>query len=359
MKLSLRASFALSILFSLAIVAASQTGKFTIQIVAAQSQTEAEELVSLLKANGVEAYVLKSVILGKGTFYRVRTGTFSNPNEARRYGESLKQKGVVPEFFVAPYEAPKAGSSPAAPVDQTLSAPDNLEAAKTEPAVKKTGKAKKEPAAVAANTNPAPESAKPAAKESAPPESASTSAPPASSVTSSPTPPAGPTVSFAQFRNPQIGFSFEYPAHWTGNPLTADDAQAQRVNAGAYFQSADDNAFLHVIWNELEKANNPANNNDLIVEVILNSMKSGKETKTMEATSRRVEETKSQIKTYLDLRASFLLPGQTAPLDFLGKALIIRANKGILLAAVFFSKDAPPTVPGLAEKVIASLKIPE
>ncbi|MBL8191459.1 MAG: SPOR domain-containing protein [Acidobacteria bacterium] len=350
MKLSLRASFALCVLLFLAIVGASQTGKFTIQIVAAQSQTEAEELVSLLKANGVEAYVLKSVILGKGTFYRVRTGTFPNANEARKYGESLKQKGIVPEFFVAPYEAPKASSSSAKPADQTLSVPDNLETGKKEPATKKTGKAKKEPAVVAANTNPAPEPAKPAAKESSPSE--------ASSVTSSPTP-SVPAVSFAQFRNPQIGFSFEYPAHWTGNPLTADDAQAQRVNAGAYFQSADDNAFLHVIWNELEKANNPANNNDLIVDVILTSMKSGKETQKMEATSRRVEETKGQIKTYLDLRASFLLPGQTAPLDFLGKALIIRASKGILLAAVFFSKDAPPSVPGLAEKVIASLKIPE
>ncbi len=351
MKLYLRASFALCILLFLTIFAASQTGKFTIQIVAAQSPTEAEEMVSLLKANGIEAYVLKSVILGKGTFYRVRAGKFSNANEARKYGEGLKQKGIVPEFFVAPYEAPKPGDSPAKPVDQTLSAPDNLEAGKTEPAVKKSGKAKKEPAVVAANTNPAPEPAKPAAKEPSPSEASS-------SVTSSPTP-TGPAISFAQFRNPQIGFSFEYPAHWTGNPLTADDAQAQRVNAGAYFQSADDNAFLHVIWNELEKANNPANNNDLIVEVILTSMKSGKETKTMEATSRRVEETKSQIKTYLDLRASFLLPGQTTPLDFLGKALIVRASKGILLAAVFFSKDAPPTVPGLAEKVIASLKLPE
>ena len=178
-------------------------------------------------------------------------------------------------------------------------------------------------------------------------------------MTSSPAPSTGATVNFAQFRSSQIGFSFDYPAHWTGNPLTADDAQAQRVNAGAYFQSADDNAFLHVIWNELEKANNPANNNDLIVDVILTSMKSGKETRTMEATSRRVEETKGQIKTFLDLRATFLLPGQTSPLDFMGKALIIRANKGILLTAIFFSKDAPSNVPGLAEKIIASVNLPE
>ena len=121
----------------------------------------------------------------------------------------------------------------------------------------------------------------------------------------------------------------------------------------------DDNAFLNVIWNELDKANNPANNNDLIVDVIMNSMKSGKETQKMEATSRKVEEVKGQIKTFLDLRATFQMPGQNSPLDFAGKALIIRASKGILLVAVFYSKEAPATVPGLADKVIASVKTPE
>ncbi|MDX2042101.1 MAG: SPOR domain-containing protein [Acidobacteriota bacterium] len=351
MKLFLRASFALSILLSLTIFAVSQSGKYTIQIVAAPTQTEAEETANLLKAKGVDAYVLKSFLPGKGTFYRVRAGSFSNANEARQYGESLKQKGIVPEFFIAPFEAPKNPGSPEKPANKTLALPDKPEAVKSEPA-QNTAKPKKEPPAVVANNSPAPEPVKTAPSESAQPES--------SSVTSAPSPTTGGTAAnFAQFRNSQIGFAFDYPAHWTGNPLTPDDAQAQRVNAGAYFQSADDNAFLHVIWNELEKANNPANNNDLIVDVILTSMKSGKETKTMEATSRRVEETKAQIRTYLDLRATFVLPGQTSPLDFLGKALIIRANKGILLTAIFFSKDAPATVPSLADKVIASVKIPE
>lgn len=350
MKLLLRASFALSISLFLAIVAASQSGKFTIQIVAAPTQIEADETVNQLKAKGVDAYVLKSFLPGKGTFYRVRAGSFSNANDARKYGETLKQKGVVPEFFIAPFEAPKEGSSPEKNATKTLALPDKPEASKPDSA-KNSSKSKKEAMTAAVNNPPATEPVKPATKEPAPPES--------SSVTSAPTPTTATAVNFAQFRSSQIGFSFDYPSHWAGNPLTPDDAQAQRVNAGAYFQSADDNAFLHVIWNELEKANNPANNNDLIVDVILTSMKSGKETKTMEATSRRVEESNAQIKTYLDLRATFVLPGQTAPLDFLGKALIIRANKGILLMAVFFSKDAPPTVPGLADKMIASVKVPQ
>lgn len=346
MRFILRASFALSALLFLTIIAAAQSGKFTIQIVAVPSQAEAEVTVRELKTNGIEAYVLKSLIPGKGTFYRVRAGVFSNANEARKYGESLKQKSIVPEFFVAPYERPtavpalpapkpaptKEETSPAKPSLKTAVAPPTKEPAKSPAPVKEIPKETN-----ANNATPSP------VKESVPP-------PVASSVTS---------VGFAQFKDPQIGFTFDYPAHWSGNPLTSDAAQAQRVNAGAYFQSVDDNAFLNVIWNELDKANNPANNNDLIVDVILTSMKSGKETQKMEAASRRVEEVRGQIKTFLDLHATFQMPGQNSPLDFLGKALIVRANKGILLVAVFYSKDAPASVPSLAERVIASVKTPD
>ncbi|MEK7830183.1 MAG: SPOR domain-containing protein, partial [Acidobacteriota bacterium] len=332
---------ALSAMLFLTIIAAAQSGKFTVQIVAVPSQAEAEVTLRELKANGIEAYILKSQIPGKGTFYRVRAGIFSNANDARKYGETLKQQSIVPEFFIAPYErptaapvltapAPAAAKEEAKPV-KTAAAPVTKEPAKT------TAPVKEPPKETAANNT------KPSSVKEPPP-------PVASSATS---------VSFAQFKDPQIGFTFDYPAHWAGNPLTSDAAQAQRVNAGAYFQSVDDNAFLNVIWNELDKANNPANNNDLIVDVILTSMKSGKETQKMEAASRRVEEVRGQIKTFLDLRATFQMPGQNSPLDFLGKALIIRANKGILLVAVFYSKDAPATVPGLADKVIASVKTPE
>lgn len=338
MRLIYRASLALSALLFLTIFAAAQSGKFTVQIVAVPSQAEAEVTIRELKANGIEAYVLKSQVPGKGTFYRVRAGIFSNASDARKYGETLKQQNIVPEFFIAPYERPAATPVLVAPTKEeakpvkTAAAPAIKEPAKTPASVKET------PKEIAVNNSTAAPAKEPVAQ------------PVASSMTS---------VSFAQFKDPQIGFTFDYPAHWAGNPLTSDAAQAQRVNAGAYFQSVDDNAFLNVIWNELDKANNPANNNDLIVDVILTSMKSGKETQKMEAVSRRVEEVKGQIKTSLDLRATFQMPGQSSPLDFVGKALIIRASKGILLVAVFYSKDAPATVPGLADRVIASVKTPE
>ena len=164
MKSLLRASFALSILLFLAVVAASQTGQYTVQIVAAPTQTEAEETVSQLKAKGVDAYVLKSFVSGKGTYYRVRVGAFRNANEARKYGETLKQKGVVPDFFIAPYEAPKESGSPEKPVAKTAAIPDKPETTKPEPAVKNAAKVKKDPATVPAKNPPATARANPAPK---------------------------------------------------------------------------------------------------------------------------------------------------------------------------------------------------
>ncbi len=352
-----RASLALSALLFLTILTAAQSNKFTVQIVAAPSQAEADATVKELKAKGIEAYIVKSIIPGKGTFYRVRAGSFTNASDARKYGETLKQQGIVSEFFIAPYERPT--SSPATlalPPDakgETASIPKPTAKPADKPAVT-TAPAIKEPVKTA---TPVKETPKETTTNNGPKTSpAKTPAnPPVASSSAS----MAPAPSLTSFKDPQVGFSFDYPAYWVVNPLTSNAAQAQRVNAGAYFESVDDNAFMNVIWNELEKANNPANNNDLIIDVILTSMKSGKETQTMEVTSRRVEDNKSQIKTYLDLRASFLLTGQTTPLEFIGKALIVRTSKGILLVAMFYSKEAPAHVPGLADKVIASVKTPE
>lgn len=369
MRLIHRASFAFSLLLFLAIFAVAQAGKFTVQIVAAPSQAEADTTVKELKSKGIEAYIVKSLVPGKGVFYRVRAGVFGNASDARKYGETLKQQGIVPDFFIAAYERP----TPAASVSQPdmASVPAAPPKTRTKPAGKSVEKAavpepaNKEPEKTSPPVVTEPPKATPAVKEPAK-ETATNTAPKTSTgKESAPTAVASsavsttPAVNFTQFKDSQVGFTFDYPAYWAVNPLTSNAAQAQRVNAGAYFESVDDNAFMNVIWNELEKANNPANNNDLIIDVILTSMKSGKETQSMEVTSRRVEEVKGQIKTYMELRAKFVLAGQTSPLEFLGKALIVRASKGILLVAMFYSKDAPAQVPGLAERVIASVKTPE
>lgn len=338
-----RASVALFILFSLSITVAAQSGRFTVQLEAAPTQADAEQRVKDLKAKNIEAYILKSQVPGKGTFYRVRVGMFPNANEARQFGASLKQQGLIPDFFIAPFERPKD--------EVASSAKPSAAKQPVPPAIKEP--AKESPGEIAKNNAPK-ESLKSAVANNNPPPSASgkeaSTAPVASSVS---------MPAFTRFQDPQTGFSFEYPSYWTGKPLNSDDAKAQRVNAGALFQSPEDSAFLNAIWNELEKANSPANDNNLIVDVILKSMKSGEGTKMMEETGRRIEEVNGTIKTYLDLRATFITPGQTAPMDFLGKAVIIRTGKGILLLAVFYSKEAHANVPNITDKIIASIKAPE
>jgi len=362
-----RAGFALFTSLLLTILAAAQSGRYTVQLEAAQTQADAEERVKELKAKGVEAYILKIQVPGKGTFFRVRVGTFPNANEARQFGASLKQQGLVPDFFIAPFERPKeelasATKPPAkSPVPTAIKEPVN----ETPKEVVKNDPPAEVPKPEAAPKNEIPKEVvrnDPPNEPVKPKESVKNDPSPAVAATDGSPAPVASSVSmpaFTKFQNPQIGFSFDYPAYWSGKPLNSDDAKAQRVNAGALFQSPEDSAFLNAIWNELEKANSPTNDNNLIVDVILKSMKSGEGTQMMEEVGRRIEEDNGKIKTYLDLKASFITPGQSAPMDFLGKAIIIRASRGILLVAVFYSKEASANVSMITDRIIASVKAPE
>jgi hypothetical protein len=80
----------------------------------------------------------------------------------------------------------------------------------------------------------------------------------------------------------------------------------------------------------------------------------------MDEVGRKVVEDKQKghVKTFVDLRATFQ-QGQSAPLNFIGKAVIIRTTKGILLVATFYSKDSRTEVAAVADRVIASVKAPE
>jgi len=326
----------------LATFAQAQETRYAVQLEAAPMQAEAEAKVNRLKAQGVQAYVVKSTIAGKGTFYRVRVGNFTTQSVARKFGEDLVRRGVAPEFFVAPYEQPLSDTTAAKPVVKPTPAP-----ATANPVVKATPK---NPAPAANSPNPAPAKSTPAsvAANSNPPRNA-----PDTTTTS-----AGAAAAFARFQDPSVGYSFEYPSYWAGQPLDPKDAADQRVNAGALFKSAEDSAFLNAIWNKLDKANSPDNDNDLIVEIILKSMSSGDGTQLKE-TSRKVVNENGLVKTYLDLKAVFQSQGQTTPLDFVGKAVIVRASKGILLVVAFYSKDASPNSAAIADRIIASVRAPE
>src|SRR5215813_2723618 len=110
---------------------AAQFGAFTVK-------EEAEEKVRELRAKDVAAYIVKSSIPGKGVFYRVRAGFYTNQNQAKKFGASLVERGVVSEYFITAYErpnetpastiAPKAQPSGPAPPRTNQSTPNNLPA---------------------------------------------------------------------------------------------------------------------------------------------------------------------------------------------------------------------------------------
>jgi len=395
-------------------LAGAQGALFTVQIKASPTRAAAEEEVRQLKAQNISAYIVKSDVPGKGVFYRVRAGVFSSRNDANKYGANLQQRGVISEFFVTVYEkaddevasrpaptgpppakarpnqpAPNSpsGEAPAPVRPATQKRPDsaNLNNAPGEapapvrPATQKRPDSANlnNPPGDAPSPDPAPSKPTTVARTNPPVNSvaansttnseANTPTRPAPTTANDPglrasvgeAPSSTPPSGYLRFRDPKIGYSFDYPDYWTGQPLSDKEASDQRMNAGAMFSSQKDSAFISAIWNELDKANNLSNENDLIVDVILRSMSASDGISKLEETARRVENRDGLIKTYLELKAVFQTQEQSAPLDFLGKAVIVRANRGILLVATFYSKDAAANVAAAADKIITSARAPE
>ncbi len=309
----------------------AQRVKYTVQLEATSILEAAREKVGRFRDQGLDVYIVRSEVPGKGTFYRIRTGVFPSQQLARNYGADLKRRGVVTDYFIATYEEPRndwmGGDAAVKPVEKKPEAPVKMaSAAPTEPP----------PAPSRIETKPA----DPAPSDISIPDT-------------------GTTVSFSVFRDPAYGFSLEHPKYWEGGPFPPNDLASQKIDAGAMFKSYQDASFLNIIWNNLDKANSPDNDNDLIVEVILKSMGAGEGTQKMNETARKVVTEAGNIKTMLELQATFQTKGQEEPLDFLGKAVIIRASKGILLVVAFYSKQSQPYVAQIADRIISSVQVPK
>jgi SPOR domain len=365
MRLLHRSFFSSALVLMLFGPVGAQDATYTVQLKASPTRAEAEEEVRQLRAKNIPAYIVKSDVPGKGVFYRVRAGVFPNRDDAKRFGADLQQRGVISEFFVTPYENPAGEAASAATPksasqtkatakpNQPAATPGNTPGAVLTATSRPIAKAQTSPP-VSSATNPAASSSTGALRSAPNPAnnpglSASVGGAPASA------PPSG----FVRFQDPKIGYSFDYPDSWTGQPLSEREAIEQRMNAGATFSSEKDAAFLNVIWNELDRANNPTDENDLIVDGILNGMSTSDGISKLEETARRVESRNGLIKTYIDLKAAVQIQGQSAPLDCLAKSVIIRASRGILLVAVFYTKDAAPNVASAADKIIASARAPK
>ncbi len=79
-------------------------GSLTIQLGAYKSLGEAQQRVAKLKAAGIEGRVIKAEVPGKGTWYRVQSGRFTNEAEASKHAGELRAKGVAQDFIVTGYQ---------------------------------------------------------------------------------------------------------------------------------------------------------------------------------------------------------------------------------------------------------------
>jgi len=87
-------------------LASAEANPYTVQFEATPEFETAQEKVKVFRTRGLNAYMVKSEVKGKGTFFRVRSGNFRTQAEAQKYGADLQEKGVVSDFFVTRYDPP-------------------------------------------------------------------------------------------------------------------------------------------------------------------------------------------------------------------------------------------------------------
>ena len=68
-------------------------GKYTIQIASFRESNAADEMIAALNQKGYSAYRTTGEISGRGTWFRVRTGSFKNRTEADGMLDRLKKDG--------------------------------------------------------------------------------------------------------------------------------------------------------------------------------------------------------------------------------------------------------------------------
>lgn len=67
-------------------------GAFTVQVAAFRDRESAERLSLQLESRGYDAYVQRSEVAGKGTWYRVRVGAFDDKEAARALAAKIERQ---------------------------------------------------------------------------------------------------------------------------------------------------------------------------------------------------------------------------------------------------------------------------
>jgi cell division septation protein DedD len=67
-------------------------GKFTVQLGASQDSADAAQLAARAAAVGLKAYVAEARLPGKGVWYRVRVGVFTDKDSAERFRRDVERE---------------------------------------------------------------------------------------------------------------------------------------------------------------------------------------------------------------------------------------------------------------------------
>jgi len=86
-------------------VAEVVTDPFTLQVAAYLKSEYAKRFVEQLKKQGLDAYWTEAV-RGRKRWYQVRLSHFADKQSARDYGEELKSRGIIEDYYVANYRRP-------------------------------------------------------------------------------------------------------------------------------------------------------------------------------------------------------------------------------------------------------------
>ncbi len=81
------------------------TDPYTLQVAAYLKIEHAEKYVAQLKSLDLDAYWTKAQG-AKSKWYQVRLSHFADKASARAYGDTLKAKGIIDDFYVANYQRP-------------------------------------------------------------------------------------------------------------------------------------------------------------------------------------------------------------------------------------------------------------
>lgn len=73
-------------------------GAFTLQLSAFQDKQEADRFAARLRDRGYAPYILTAEVAGKGTWYRVRMGSFASRDAATRYLSDFKRETSLDAF---------------------------------------------------------------------------------------------------------------------------------------------------------------------------------------------------------------------------------------------------------------------